>query len=65
MAKQDHHCTDEHMMLYDVDKGLWICRNCIETLLQSQMDRIVERDVSIITGHIMMIFPALIEIEKS
>lgn len=62
MAKQNYNCIGEHMMHWI--RGQWECRHCSETILETQMNRIVERDVSTVTGHVMMIYPALIALER-
>ena len=55
-------CADEHMMLFEHDE--WCCKNCPETLTSNQLDRIVERDVSTTNGQTMIIYPALVVLEK-
>jgi len=68
MAEKDTHCSDvkyckdvEHVFGWDGKK--WVCR-CGETILEAQMNHIVERDVRTDTGHLMMIWPAQVKKER-
>ena len=64
MAKEDVHCAQlnqEHTFVYDGVRGMWVCRSCSEAILESLMNKVVEREVSLSSGHVMMLWPAMIE----
>jgi hypothetical protein len=67
METENNRCADlnqEHVFFWD--SGKWKCRStgCDEAILEAQMNSILERDVATDTGHVMWIWPAMVEQER-